>query len=82
MALLMSLVLGSSLAAFTSNSAFAQNYGYSDDYSYNNNNSYSDSSYSDNYNTYPTDDKPYECRTGPLEGFFVIDDENIDVKIN
>src|SRR5215211_319261 len=70
MALLMSLILGSGLAAFTSNSAFAQNYGYPDDYSYNN--SYSDSSYSDSsYSTYPTDDKPYECRTGPFEGFFV-----------
>ena len=34
MALLMSLILGSGLAAFTSNSAFAQNYGYQDDYSY------------------------------------------------
>jgi hypothetical protein len=62
MALLMSLILGSGLAAFTnSNSAAAQNYGYQDDYSYD------DSSYS----TYPTDDKPYECRTGPFEGFFV-----------
>src|SRR5215204_3145473 len=60
MALLMSLVLGSGLAAFTtSNSAFAQNYGYSDDYG------------DTNYSTYPTDDKPYECRTGPFEGFFV-----------
>jgi hypothetical protein len=28
---------------------------------------YSDS----NYSQYPTDDKKYECRTGPLEGFFV-----------
>ena len=28
---------------------------------------YGDSSYSQ----YPTDEKPYECRTGPLEGFFV-----------
>jgi hypothetical protein len=28
---------------------------------------YGDSSYSQ----YPTDDKKYECRTGPLEGFFV-----------
>ena len=41
-----------------------------DNYSYNNNNSYSDSSYGNSYSTYPTDDKPYECRTGPLEGFF------------
>jgi hypothetical protein len=63
MALLMSLILGSGLAAFTSNnSALAQNYGYSDGYS-----SYGDS----NYSAYPTDDKPYECRTGPFEGFFV-----------
>jgi hypothetical protein len=23
------------------------------------------------YNTYSTDDKKYECRTGPFEGFFV-----------
>src|SRR6187431_2034839 len=61
MALLMSLILGSGLAAFTSNSAFAQNYGYTDD------NSYGET----NYSTYPTDDKPYECRTGPFEGFFV-----------
>jgi hypothetical protein len=29
---------------------------------------YGDSSY---YSTYPTDDKKYECRTGPFEGFFV-----------
>ena len=66
MALLMSLVLGSGLAAFTSNSASAQNYGYQDD---NYSQSYSgDDNY---YSTYPTDDKPYECRTGPFEGFFV-----------
>jgi hypothetical protein len=69
MALLMSLILGSGLAAFTSNSALAQNYGYSDGYTYND--SYSDSSYGNNYSKYPTDDKPYECRTGPFEGFFV-----------
>ena len=30
-------------------------------------NDYGDSSYS----KYPTDDKKYECRTGPFEGFFV-----------
>ena len=74
MALLMSLILGSGLAAFTSNSALAQNFGYDNtDYLYDNNNSYSDSSsYGDSsYSTYPTDDKPYECRTGPFEGFFV-----------
>ena len=60
MALLMSLILGSGLAAFTSNSASAQNYGYEDDYAY-----------GDSYSTYPTEDKNYECRTGPFEGFFV-----------
>ena len=69
MALLMSLILGSGLAAFTSNSASAQNYGYQDENSYN---SYSDSSsYGDTYSKYPTDDKTYECQTGPFEGFFV-----------
>ena len=62
MALLMSLILGSGLAALiNSNSASAQNYGYAEDYSY------SDSYYSQ----YPTHDKKYECRTGPFEGFFV-----------
>ena len=75
MALLMSLILGSGVAAFTnSNSAFAQNFGYDNtDYLYGDNNSYSDSSsYGDtNYSTYRTDDKPYECQTGPFEGFFV-----------
>jgi hypothetical protein len=32
-----------------------------------------DNYYGDNssYSQYPTDDKKYECRTGPLEGFFV-----------
>jgi hypothetical protein len=60
MALLMSLILGSGLAAFTnSNYASAQNYGYEDDYS------------DTKYSTYPTDDKKYECETGPFEGFFV-----------
>jgi hypothetical protein len=68
MGLLLSLILGSGLAAFTSNSAFAQNYGYEKDYSYNN--SYYDSSYGNSYSKYPTEDKKYECRTGPLEGFY------------
>jgi hypothetical protein len=68
MALLMSLILGSGLAAFTSNSAVAQNYGYEDDYSY------------DSYSTYPTDDKPYECQKGPFEGFFVGSVEFCDAK--
>ena len=71
-ALLMSLILGSGLATFTnSNSASAQNYGYQDDYS-----SYGDSYYSE----YPTDDKSYECRTGPFEGFFVSSVEFCDAK--
>jgi hypothetical protein len=31
-----------------------------------------DNYYGDNsYSKYPTDDNKYECRTGPLEGFFV-----------
>ena len=43
-------------------------------YEFENNNSYND--YNNNYVTssyskYPTDDKKYECRTGPFEGFFV-----------
>ena len=81
MALLMSLILGSGLAAFTSNSAFAQNYGYADDNNYSYDNSYSGSSYGDSsYSTYPTDDKPYECRTGPFEGFFVSSVEFCDSK--
>ncbi len=41
-----------------SNTAMAQGYhtGYGD---------------SSSYSKYPTDDNKYECRTGPLEGFFV-----------
>ena len=42
--------------SFLSNPAMAQEY-----------DKYGDSSYSQ----YPTDDKKYECRTGPFEGFFV-----------
>ena len=42
--------------SFLLNSAMAQEY-----------DKYGDSSYSQ----YPTDDKKYECRTGPFEGFFV-----------
>jgi hypothetical protein len=80
MALMMSLILGSGLAAITSNSALAQSYGYENDYSYNNSNSYSDSSYGDSYSQYPTKDKPYECRTGPFEGFFTSSVEFCDAK--
>ena len=32
---------------------------------------YDDYNYYDSYSTYPTEDKKYECRTGPFEGFFV-----------
>ena len=44
---------------FNNNAAMAQGY---------DNNYYGDSS---SYSQYPTDDKKYECRTGPFEGFFV-----------
>ncbi|MGH9996731.1 MAG: collagen-like triple helix repeat-containing protein [Nitrososphaeraceae archaeon] len=51
------------------NTAMAQGY---DEYnSYEDNNSYSN---------YPTDDKKYECRTGPFEGFFVSSVEFCDAK--
>ena len=30
-----------------------------------------DNNYVDSYSKYPTEDNKYECRTGPLEGFFV-----------
>src|SRR5918994_2777298 len=68
MTLLMSLILGSGFVALPGNLALAQNY------LYGNNNSYnlpSDVFYSNGYSQYPTDDKKYECRTGPFEGFFV-----------
>ena len=29
-----------------------------------------DAYYGDSYSQYPTDEKKYECRTGPFEGFF------------
>ena len=52
-----SLVMLSAMPLFNNNNvAFAQGY-----------DKYGDSSYSQ----YPTDDKKYECRTGPFEGFFV-----------
>jgi hypothetical protein len=48
--------------------------------------------YDDSYSTYQTDDKKYECRTGPLEGFFVssvefcknvkFDDKRKDIRDN
>jgi hypothetical protein len=36
--------------------------------------------YNSYYSQYPTDDKKYECRTGPFEGFFVSSVEFCDVK--
>ena len=54
-----SLVMFSAMPLFNNNNintvAMAQGY-------------YGDDSY---YSQYPTDDKKYECRTGPFEGFFV-----------
>jgi hypothetical protein len=48
--------------------------------------------YEDSYSSYPTDDKKYECRTGPLEGFFTssvefcknvkFDDKRKDIRDN
>jgi hypothetical protein len=55
-----SLVMLSAMPLFSSNNnnvAMAQGY-----------DNYGDNSY---YSQYPTDDKKYECRTGPFEGFFV-----------
>ena len=57
--LLSSMVMLSVMPLFNnsiSNTAMAQGY-----------DKYVDSTYSQ----YPTDDKKYECRTGPFEGFFV-----------
>jgi hypothetical protein len=54
--LITSLVMLAVTPLFNNNAAMAQEY-----------NKYGDSSYSQ----YPTDDKKYECRTGPFEGFFV-----------
>ena len=50
-----SLVMLAVMPLFNNYVAMAQGY-----------DNYGDSSYSQ----YPTDDKKYECRTGPLEGFF------------
>ena len=54
--LLSSLVMLVLVPFLNNNSALAQEY-----------DKYGDSSYSQ----YPTDDKKYECQTGPFEGFFV-----------
>ena len=54
--LMSSLVMLSVIPFLNNNAAMAQGY-----------DNYGDSSYS----KYPTDDKKYECQTGPFEGFFV-----------
>ena len=54
-----SMLMGTTLNINTFSTAMAQGY--------NDNNYYGDSSYS----KYPTEDKKYECQTGPFEGFFV-----------
>ena len=36
--------------------------------------------HSDSYSQYPTEDKKYECKTGPFEGFFVSSVEFCDAK--
>ena len=46
----------------------------------NNNRAMAQGYYDDSYSTYPTDDKKYECRTGPFEGFFVGSVEFCDAK--
>ena len=51
-----SLVMLSGIPLLNNNNA-AMAQGYNGDNSY--------------YSQYPTDDKKYECRTGPFEGFFV-----------
>ena len=54
--LMSSLVMLSVVPILNNNNNAAMAQGY-DDY------------YSDSYSKYPTDDKKYECRTGPFEGF-------------
>jgi hypothetical protein len=56
-----SLVM-SGITPFLNNNTFLLSTALAQEY-----NKYRDSSYSQ----YPTDDKKYECRTGPFEGFFV-----------
>ena len=53
--LLSSLVMLSAIPLLNDNRVMAQGYNNGDNY----------------YSQYPTDDKKYECRTGPFEGFFV-----------
>ena len=60
--LLMSSLVMLVLMPFLNNNSFLSNPAMAQEYD-----KYGDSSYSQ----YPTDDKKYECRTGPFEGFFV-----------
>jgi hypothetical protein len=60
--LLMSSLVMLSIMPFLNNNSFLSNPAMAQEYD-----KYGDSSYSQ----YPTDDKKYECRTGPFEGFFV-----------
>jgi len=55
--LLSSLVMLTAMPLFFNNNNVAMAQGYD--------------TYGDSYSKYPTDDKKYECRTGPFEGFFV-----------
>ena len=57
-----SLVILAIIPFFNQNNSFLSNPAMAQEYD-----KYGDSSYSQ----YPTDDKKYECRTGPFEGFFV-----------
>jgi len=57
--LISSLVMLSAVPILNNNNNSAMAQGYDNNY------------YSDSYSQYPTDDKKYECRTGPFEGFFV-----------
>ena len=52
-----SLVMLSAMPLFNNNNTVAMVQGYDN--------------YGDSYSQNPTDDKKYECRTGPFEGFFV-----------
>ncbi|MGZ5550638.1 MAG: collagen-like triple helix repeat-containing protein [Nitrososphaeraceae archaeon] len=61
-ALLASSLVMLSMMPFLNNNSFLSNPAMAQEYD-----TYGDSSYS----KYPTDDNKYECRTGPLEGFFV-----------
>ena len=64
-----SLVMLAAMPLFNNNNTVAMVQGYND--------YYGDNSY---YSQYPTDDKKYECKTGPFDGFFVSSVEFCDAK--